>query len=51
MWEHMVIDTESSKKTIQQELDEASSNGWELVSVCCDGDYDWFYLFFKRPKR
>lgn len=65
MWEHMVlfVGTGTSRDMLQQKLDNASSDDWELVSVAIHvadkGDYplypersyypEGFHLFFKRP--
>lgn len=55
MWEHMVVDAFGTEDKVQQEVDKASSNGWELVSTCPvtdeAGGTIGCRLFFKRPKR
>lgn len=57
MWEHKVIKILTSvggfqegafQEAIQQELDGAGQDGWELVSTTYDSSYCNFYLFFKR---
>ncbi|MFA6493137.1 MAG: DUF4177 domain-containing protein [Patescibacteria group bacterium] len=53
MWEHKVVTINSGKEQLQKELDNASLDGWQLVSVTTtdDGFASSFYLFFKRPKQ
>lgn len=53
MWEHKVvkIDYDFDVKCLQNALDKASTDGWELVSVCIESNtYDYLF-FFKRPAR
>lgn len=51
MWESMVVKIDNYLPRIQEELDKANSDGWELVSTLYDTNDCYFYLFFKRPKH
>lgn len=50
MWEHTVVMRDWNADKVQQELNNASSDGWELVSTNWNSDSYEMCLFFKRPK-
>lgn len=47
-WQHRYAYVNMTHTDIQVALDEAESEGWELVSAVCQ-EYPSFHLFFKRP--
>lgn len=50
MWEHMLVkESLQREKHIQEALNTASAQGWELTGVATMGMT--VLLFFKRPKR
>ncbi len=52
-WEYMVQQVSgllcSSNSEHKGKLDEYGKEGWELVSVCCEGQFTFAY--FKRPNE
>jgi hypothetical protein len=53
-WEYYVVDVPLSYEGADRRLNELGEQGWELVSVIVEGDYDGGgqhrYAFLKRSK-